>query len=792
MEYCDIALRVPARQWFTYSIPAALQSCVKPGMRALAPLRHDAVIGIVGRVHGDKPQMNVRDILDIVDDRPWLTGELLRLGGWVSDYYFCSPGEALFAMIPGGLRATTDTVYSHEPQRVPTGGLKPSERRLCLYLAEHPSTTRTELLKVFPQAGTASRLEQLAAMGTISMARRVRAPKSSGLTERVISWTGPEPADHSDALAAYLSAARAPVRARELKAEFPDSPRRLLKLARKNWVRAFEAPAAYEPHLPEYTSEPALVLTAAQADSVKQITASFGRHETFLLYGVTGSGKTEVYIQCIRTALEGGGSVLYLAPEIGLANHLLAYLAPHFRNRVVLLHSGLTERERARAWQAVHGGERTLVVGTRSAVWAPLRNLALVVVDEEQDSSFKQDDPAPRYNGRDVAIWRARHNGAVCVLGSATPSLESWENARTGKYRLLQLPERVGARKLPGIVLVDRRQEYPQIAGGSVTQTVAEGVRAALDQGGQAILFLNRRGFSGALRCSECGHMVACPDCSVAFSFHKDLCQLRCHFCGRAEPAPDVCPSCKSVEFRYPRAGTQKVEAELALLFPGKRIVRLDLDVAAQRGGSASVLEAFGRRDADILLGTQMVTKGLHFPHVAVVGILNADLSLDLPDFRADERTLQLVLQVAGRAGRGDTPGTVYLQTYQPDHRVYAYAAAADYSGFADAAITERRLLSYPPAARVIRIVAGGADEAVTEKSIGDLAQSLRRASGAPYKLMGPSPAPLRRLRKNFRWQLVLKTSRVKQTLSLVGDAIGGSSSRGVRFNVDVDPLNML
>lgn len=792
--YCDVALRLPTRQPFTYLLPEALVAYAGPGMRAAVPVRRETKLGLIVRVHGKAPPVQAREVLDLVDQRAVLSPELLALGQWISEYYFCSPGEALFAMLPAGLGAAVETVYSHEPDRVPTAALRPAERRLCLYLSEHPGAARSEILKTFTGAGTSGRLARLVDRGTVTQRRRIRPKQRPAKTETAIEWAGPVPEGplNEDRLVDFLFSADGPVRASVLKREFPDGPRRLLRLSRRHLVRSLQLPLPYEPNLPEPAVAPEYSLTAAQRNAVSAIQGALGRHRTFLLHGVTGSGKTEVYIHALRQALEVGGAALYLVPEIGLANHLLARLALHFRARIVVLHSGLTERDRALAWRAVQEGERTLVVGTRSAAFAPVSNLGLVVVDEEQDPSFKQDDPAPRYHGRDVAIWRAQQEGAVCVLGTATPSLETWYNVRSGKYTLLELPERIGQRALPDIRLVDRRRHRPRQPGGLITPVLYERVAAALASKGQAILFLNRRGFSGALRCGECGHVPACPDCSVAYSFHRDRRQLRCHFCGRAEAAPVRCDRCDGADFQFPRAGTQQVEVELKTLFPAARVARLDFDVAASRGRSAQILADFGRQEYDILLGTQMVTKGLHFPHVAVVGILNADLSLDLPDFRASERTLQLVLQVAGRAGRGEQPGEVYVQTFQPEQSVYRFIANSDYTGFAAAELETRRLLGYPPERRLVVVIARGADDAATEKAIALLAAELRSQRRAPFALLGPAPAPLRRLRGHFRWQLLLKTGRIRETLRRLEGALTRKASGAVRFNVDVDPVHLL
>ncbi len=794
IRYCDVALRLPVRQLFTYRMSPSLADFVRPGFRVLVPLRRDTVTAIVRRVHTDEPSVAVRDVIDVVDAEPCFSDDLLALGDWIASYYFCGPGEALFAMLPSGLGARIDTVYSHHPDRVPTSKLTPSERRLCLHLSAHPELPRTELLDAFPQRDTSRRLEKLVAQGTIASQRRIRPHRMTARTEPAVEWIG-ETTDASlqgDELARYLMNASRPVTSGSLTEQFPNAPRVLMRWARRKLVRRVRVPAPYCPELPEVGPEPVANLTPAQHRAVTAIADALGSHHTFLLYGVTGSGKTEVYIRIIGQVLEAGQTALFLVPEIGLASHLLARLTPHFRDQVVVLHSRLSDRERALAWRAVQQGARRLVVGTRSAALAPIDNLGLVVVDEEQDPSFKQDHPAPRYHGRDVAIWRARRHKAVCVLGTATPSLESWHHAQSGKYRLLNLPKRIGDRPVPRVHWIDRKIAPPQTRGGLITPTLESQIHSSMEAGEQVILFLNRRGFSGALRWARCGHVQPCPDCSVAYTYHRDRRQLRCHFCGRAEAAPTVCDVCGSADFVFPRAGTQQVEQELTALFPKARVARLDLDVASRRGRAATILDAFGRHEIDILLGTQMVTKGLHFPRVALVGILNPDLTLDLPDFRAAERTAQQVLQVAGRAGRGDLPGRVYAQTWAPDQPVFALLKQGDYAAFAAAELQTRELLRYPPYDRLVALWCLADAEDQAETAIKRVAGRLGRVVPAPYRVVGPAPAPMRRLRRQHRWQLLLKTARVGATLARLDQILTDTPSGKARFNVDVDPVHLL
>ena len=790
--FADVALRVPSHGPFTYEVPPSLAGLVMRGVRVVVPVRSQHQAGVVWQLHDTPPQEQARAVVDVLDSSPVLPESLLRLAEWVSAYYHCSLGEALFAMLPAGLKSEIDTTYRHYPERVRTQALSPVDRKLCYFIAEHPGATRRELLKAFPAGGTSARLEKLVAAGTVESLRQYKPHRMADKQMTAVQWCADQAGEVPTPLTEFLKQQARPVTTREIQRRFPGSARQLLKLTRGGFITRLQLSAGYEPTLPAVDSTCGLTLTAEQAQATDAIIHSLGRHRTFLLHGVTGSGKTEVYIRAISEVLGRNQSALYLVPEIGLADHLLIRLSPHFESQVAVLHSGLSERERAQAWRAVATGSRKLVVGTRSACMAPLENLGLVIVDEEQDPAFKQDQPAPRYHGRDVAIWRARQCRAVCVLGTATPSLESWHHARTDKYELLRLPRRVGGRPLPAISFIDRRTSAPAREGGMVTGFLARKIREAMEGGGQCILFLNRRGYSGSLRCTACGHVPGCPDCSVTYAFHRNLKQLRCHHCGRTVPAPSMCEACGAVTHDYPKAGTEQVERELTELFPKARIARLDLDSAAREGGARKVLSDFGRHDLDILLGTQMVTKGLHFPKVALVGILNTDMAMDIPDFRASERTVQQVMQVAGRAGRGELPGCVYAQTFNPEAPVFEYLQKHDFDAFADAELETRRQLGYPPFVRCIAVWVGSEAESKAESACRSLAGRLRDVRPAPYRLLGPAPAPIKRLRRHYRWHFLLLTRRVPACLLALDHACGQSDLSGVRITADVDPAHLL
>ncbi|MDI7267262.1 MAG: primosomal protein N' [Myxococcota bacterium] len=538
--------------------------------------------------------------------------------------------------------------------------------------------------------------------------------------------------------------------------------------------------------------------TAAQRAAVGAITGAMaqGRYKGFLLHGVTGSGKTEVYLRCAAEALARERSCLVLVPEIALTPQLVGRFRARLGGAVEVIHSGVPPVRRRDAWERIRSGDARVVVGARSALFVPLRDPALIVVDEEHDHSFKQEDRF-RYHGRDMAILRARRAGAVVVLGSATPSLESYRNARTGKLELLVLPDRVTPMPLPAVRTVDMRRRANRIEEWPFfSRTLAEEISAAAGRGEQAILFLNRRGFAPAAVCAGCGEAVSCPSCAVAMTYHKTRDALLCHWCGFSRKVPDRCGSCSGGEFDLVGLGTERVAAAVRSLFPDLRVARLDSDAAGGRKAEA-VLDRFRGREIDVLVGTQMVTKGHDLPNVTLVGIVQADLGLHVPDFRAAERTFQLLTQVAGRAGRGDAPGLVVLQTMMPDHYAIAAAARQDYAVFIQAEAPFRRELGYPPFGSLALVRADGVREEAVAAAIAEAA----RAAAPPARecgvmVLGPCPAPLVRLRGRFRRQMLLRGPRRADVRRVAAHVVRWNASRparsAVRIAIDVDPVNLM
>jgi len=575
---------------------------------------------------------------------------------------------------------------------------------------------------------------------------------------------------------------------------------------RCSWGEALAAmlPAVMKPARPRKTqappppAEPApeatLGLTADQARAMAAIRKALDGQtvRTMLLHGVTGSGKTEIYLQAIAHVLEQGRSAIFLVPEISLTPQTCRRVTARFGGRVSLLHSGLSPRERADSWARLRRGESRVALGARSAVFAPLPDLGLIVVDEEPEGSYKQED-APRYHARDVAAVRAKASRALLLLGSATPSVETFSKAEAGRFELLSLPERVDGKLLPEIRMVDLGQAWLKTGNYNlISDELLTGLEKNLASGGQSILFLNRRGYAPVVMCPECRHVIACPDCSVAMVYHQAGDCLRCHSCGRRSPARPACPKCGTACVRLRGAGTQRVEDEIRNLLPQARVIRVDLDATRKRGYLEEAFGRFGRREADILIGTQMVAKGIDFPGVTLVGIISADTGLHLPDFRAEERAFQLIVQVAGRAGRGERPGLVLVQTLNAGHPVLALAQSQDYVAFYRREIAQRQALRYPPFARLANVVCRSQNAEAARECAAKIARRLSAAAGPGDAVLGPAPSPREKVAGQARYQVLVKSQSPGSRARLLASLDKVTAASGVFISVDVDPLNLL
>ncbi len=799
--YCDVSLPVPLDQSFTYRMPETLRHRVQPGCRVLAPLGTRTLTGLVLATHSDPPGGPLREILRLLDEEPALDGELLQLGKWIADFYCAPLGETLRAMTPLAGEIRRGKVYS----LTKSGRDVARQLHLGSDQADDPAATALRLLDARPLSASylkqkiqngAAVLKSLEKKGFIE-AEDVAAERdplrasAERLRIEFVSRAEKLPKPERELLS-YLELHPGSHNLGEVEAFVAKASTAARSLARKELVRLTIEPMA-ENHGPIRTPH---ALNPQQQAAFDCIRAALDRkqYRTFLLQGVTGSGKTEVYLNAIEAALALGRSALMLVPEIGLTPAVAGQFYQRFPKRVAILHSAFNDNERAQEWRRIRSGEAAVVVATRSGVFAPVSNLGLIIVDEEHDQSYKQQE-TPRYHGRDVAVMRAHQAGAVVVLGSATPSLESRYNTESGKYTLLELPQRIERRPMPQVELIDMRQEFLETRKhATFSRTLIDAVTARLENGEQSMLLLNRRGFSSFVACRACGERVECANCSVTLTYHRRDRRMLCHYCNYSERVPERCPKCDSEYIQFMGLGSERVEAELNGAFPKARIARLDRDAINGKRDYETILAGFRDGDYDILVGTQMIAKGHDIPNVTLVGIVSADVGLGLPDFRAAERTFQLLTQAGGRAGRGEAPGIVLIQTINPDHYAIQCAAAQDYQAFYEKEVHFRRALNYPPFAALANIIIQGRDE---EEALSRSAALGRVLQPAPegIRVMGPAAAAMARIKNEYRFQMLLKAATRKRLNQVLGDLrrfTAAEKWNPTSLIIDVDPMTLL
>ena len=798
---------MPLDQAFTYALPLTLQHRVQAGARVLVPFGTRKLTGVVLRAHDDSPETPLKEALRLIDAEPVLDEELLALARWISGYYCAPLGEVLRSMLPlatetrsGKIYSLTDAGRDASRQLSIQPEAEDTASRLVAMLAARPLSAAT-LKRKIPLADRA--LKSLRQRGWVEVedVSRDRDPLRAHASKLRIELSATElTATEPDGkltkaereLLAYLSLHPGTHNLAEIEASVPHANQAARPLARK--------------HLVALTPEPLVIrdvpiraphdLNAAQRNAFDLIGAAIGARKfaTFLLHGVTGSGKTEVYLNAMDAALAAGRSALMLVPEIALTPAVAGQFHARFGERVAILHSAFSGSERAGQWRRIREGTASVVVATRSGVFAPVRNVGLIVVDEEHDSSYKQEE-TPRYHGRDVAIVRAQAAGACVVLGSATPSLESRYNASTGKYTLLELPDRIADRPMPSVRVVDMRQEFLETRKHSIfSRALVEAIRERLANNEQAMVLLNRRGFSTFVACRSCGARIECINCSVTLTYHRRDRRLLCHYCGYAEKIPSECPKCQSEHVHFLGAGSERVEDELHGEFPEARIARLDRDTVAGKRQFEDILSSFRERDFDILVGTQMIAKGHDIPNVTLVGVVSADVGIGMPDFRAAERTFQILTQVAGRAGRGDLPGMVYMQTINPDHYAIQFAARQDYAGFFEKELQFRRFMKYPPFAAMANVLVRAEKQEDALRMSTELGHAITPAP-ENIRVMGPAEAPVQRLKAEFRYQLLIKSGSRKDLNALLRRAQEFARERkwsATALVIDVDPLTLL
>ena len=780
-RFVSVALPLPIgrRKELIYRVPDALLSRVQVGVRVVVPVSSRKITGIiVGRSSqpGDVHSQKVKDILDIIDEVPIFSQDMKNIWEWIAHYYFSSPGAVLQTILPRTVRhqSTTSvtlpkkkgrrkkaTPEDDRREQLLIGRLKEGEQELLAYVTEKKKASVKTLQRRFPQSATRETLQHLESLNLIRLAESFPRPRTITESPESIVTAGVYAEESTDDSGGDGEPAQ--------------------------WDR--------------------LALTPAQQNAQSEVENALKKEEfrVFLLHGVTGSGKTEVYLRAARYAVSQNKSALFLVPEIALTQQLVAQLRQRFGTGVAVLHSAMTDKERWGEWKRIARREISVVVGARSAVFAPLTNLGLIIVDEEHETAYKQEDGI-RYNARDIAIVRGKISSCPVILGSATPALESYTHSQAQHYTVLTLPTRVAARPLPKVEIVDLRREARSGKTAPIFSTrLQQALRATYQAGKQSVLFLNRRGYANYLQCRLCGEALSCPHCSVSLTFHLQRKILCCHYCGFTRRSIEVCPTCKEPALDGNGIGTEQVEDALRHLLPEVRIARLDRDSVKRRGTLDRLLRAWRAHEFDVLIGTQMVAKGHDVPGVTLVGVILADVTLNRPDFRAAERTFQLLTQVAGRAGRGQDLGVVIIQTYAPRHYSIQCAARHDFAGFAAQEQRYRKQLGYPPFTRLINVRFEGRDGQQVEATAALFLQQVEHtrqseefasAGAAGLQILGPAPAPIERIKGRERWQLLVKGPDRPLLHALIGKAydafIQARPSRTVRTIIDVDPYSVV
>jgi primosomal protein N' (replication factor Y) (superfamily II helicase) len=818
-QYAQVAVPVHLTETFTYRLPPSMQAAARVGSRVMVQLGRKPttgyIVALLTRLRSGTSliESKIKDVQELLDVDPPLTPDVLEITRWVADYYVAPWGEVLRAALPAGINVAVEQIISITNQG----------RQEVIDLEERgEATVKTRALRLLADEGEFEINAFSMRMGSVKppkwlldleqgdlVARTYRAQSTPTRAKRRkairLRPPGTESAVHRRNTAAQnrildtLRANRNEMATVDLLKTAAVSDSAIRTLIKKGVIEEVTQEVRRDPLArAELPGTEEFQLTPAQKKALKLIETPMkeGRFATMLLHGVTGSGKTEVYVRAMRDAIRDGGGAIMLVPEIALTPILSRRLRAHFGDQIAIFHSSLSRGERFDEWTRLRSGEARLVLGTRSAIFAPVQNLRLIVVDEEHDTSYRQEE-SPFYHARDTAIVRAQKESAVVVLGSATPSLESFHNAQRGKYEYLHLPERVANRPLAQAQLIDMREVFARHKKPAVfSDELLQAVAATHARGEQTIILLNRRGYSSFILCRSCGESVECPNCDVTLTYHREDRTLICHYCNHRQRAPEKCPACGSKYIYYVGEGTEQIEELLRKRFPRLRIGRIDRDAKSRRHQFEKTLLDFGKGEIDLLVGTQMLAKGHDFPNVTLVGVVSVDAGLALPDFRAAERAFQLITQVAGRAGRGDLPGRVLIQTYHPDHYALRHAQAQDYRGFYEEEIRHRRNHGYPPFVALALLLSRHKDQARALT----IAQQLRKAlveanRDHACRILGPAPAPFARLRGEHRIQLLIKSRSRKQMRAVIDQAMtvmekAGQDLRSV--TLEIDPVSMM
>jgi primosomal protein N' (replication factor Y) len=808
-RYIEIAVDLPVYHTFTYSAPETLSTLIDTGKRVLVPFRRRRVTGyVLGESKGLETK-EIKPILDILDEAPLFRSTMVPFFQWIADYYKFPIGQVIKNALPGGLNVRDHaslTITDKGIRALQENYLTPVEKKI-LHRLESGSCRVRDLYQKIDRDLSSVLLYSLEERGWIARKWELSGARTKARQERFLRLT--EDQLEKDLLSTPrqkiidVLSSEGEISVKKLKEKIPTAPALIRSLEAAGFVAIESKRVFRDPFGESIEPDTAPMLNQEQKTVVDRVVGFLNRgYATFLLRGVTGSGKTEVYMQTAAEVLKSGLSVLVLVPEIALITQMERRFRARFGACVSVLHSGLSSGERYDQWTRIVLGDATIAIGARSAVFAPFDKLGLIIVDEEHDSSYKQESTL-RYNARDLAVVRAKQNNCIALLGSATPSIQSYHNVATQKFRELILEKRVERRSLPEIQIVDLCQ-YRDTRGIQrfITPELQQAIKTTLDRKEQALLFLNRRGYASFPVCGSCGQSIRCQHCDITLTLHQRANAYRCHYCGFSRAATSSCDACGSTKIKHLGLGTEKLEGMISALFPDARVARMDRDTTVRKGSMLKLLKGLQNETIDILVGTQMVAKGHDFPNITLVGTICADLSLSFPDFRAGERTFQLLAQVAGRAGRGSRPGRVILQTYNPEHFVISAAKVQDFKLFYQREIGYRKALNYPPFTRMIQLKISGKDPAKTEnyaRHLGERCQALKRDGSVIYRtidIMGPIEASLTKIAQRYRWQILLNGLNAKALHGFINQLMFENSvgifRQNIQVVIDVDPVFLM
>lgn len=780
---------------FDYQVPVEWISVIELGSRVKVPFGPRNVLGfVVGlKKETDVPLNKLKAINQILDMEPVLTEEMLRMAKWLKNDTICYEIDALQVMLPSALRAKYEKMIKlQQGQQLPLEVQAIFGKRQRVNFKEFERAGLLPLLKQLVAENIVAIENVVKQQGNVKEIRMVQITADQQLIERALEQSSRAAKQRLllQWMCLHLGEIFTP---QQICDEARVSISVLEAVIDKGAAQFIQEEVFRDPFTKEVSRTHALQLTGEQQVALQAITTAMDQQiaQTFLLHGVTGSGKTEVYLQAIQKVLEEGKEAIMLVPEISLTPQMTERFRSRFGEMVAVMHSGLSVGEKYDEWRKIQQGKVKVVVGARSAIFAPFTNIGLIILDEEHESTYKQED-SPRYHARDVAIWRSEFYNCPIILGSATPALESFARAKKGVYKLLSLKHRALHQALPTVFIADMREELRQGNRSMFSQSLIEAIRLRLEKKEQMVLFLNRRGYSSFVLCRDCGTVVQCPNCDISLTYHRTTEKLKCHYCGYEEHVPQICPQCQSDHIRYFGTGTQKVEEELYKLFPEARVLRMDVDTTKHKGAHEEILETFGAGHADILLGTQMIAKGLDFPNITLVGVLSADTSLHLPDYRAAERTFQLLTQVSGRAGRHDKLGEVIIQTYTPEHYAIELAKTQEYEPFYEREMFLRRRSNYPPYYFVALIQLSHEDVMMAAEYAGRVADWLRGNLSNQVAIIGPTTASIARLQNRYRYQCLIKYKIEPNLIPVLQRLLAMYRAewikQGILMTVDLDP----